>query len=103
MMMHLGEIETAGRHGVALLITVFNDGAYGAELHKLRAQGLDVAPSLHGDVDLAAVARAFGLEGARIQDLQGLDELLARYVRSQAPMLWDIKIADTVPAPQYRF
>ena len=40
LMMHVQELETIQRHGLKILIVVMNDGAYGSELHKLRAEGM---------------------------------------------------------------
>jgi hypothetical protein len=39
------------------LICVFNDGAYGSEVRKLRADGMDETGSSFRRTDLAAIAR----------------------------------------------
>jgi thiamine pyrophosphate-dependent acetolactate synthase large subunit-like protein len=57
LLMHVQEIETMPRHGMQILIVILNDGAYGSEIHKLRAEGLDDAGAVFGRTDLAAVAR----------------------------------------------
>ncbi|MGI4795647.1 MAG: thiamine pyrophosphate-binding protein, partial [Janthinobacterium lividum] len=103
MMMHIQELETAQRNRIKLLMLVFNDGAYGAELHKLRAQGLSVDASVHGRCDLAGVARAFGLQAATLTALDGLESLMAEYLAGDGPALWDAAVSDAVPAPQYRW
>ena len=39
LMMHIQELETIRRHDIRMLICAVNDGGYGAEVHKFRAQG----------------------------------------------------------------
>ena len=41
LMMHVQELETIRRHGIRMLIAIMNDGGYGAEFHKFRANGVD--------------------------------------------------------------
>ena len=40
LLMHIQELETIIRHNMNIMIVVMNDGAYGSEVHKLRAEGL---------------------------------------------------------------
>ena len=40
LLMHIQELEMVQRHRLKLLICVLNDGAYGSEVHKLRADGI---------------------------------------------------------------
>ena len=40
LLMHVQELETIRRHGMNILIVVMNDGAYGSEVHKFRAEGM---------------------------------------------------------------
>jgi hypothetical protein len=56
LLMHIRELETIKRHRLKLLICVLNDGAYGAEIHKLRAHGVDDSGAIFGRTDLAAIA-----------------------------------------------
>jgi hypothetical protein len=61
LLMHVQELETIRRHGLNILIVVMNDGAYGSEIHKLRAAGLSEEGAVFGRTDFAAVARTFGV------------------------------------------
>ena len=54
-MMHIEELETMARHGLNILTIVLNDGAYGSEVHKLRADGVTLAGSVFGRPDFAAL------------------------------------------------
>ena len=41
LLMHIQELETIRRQGIRMLISIMNDGGYGAEFHKFRANGID--------------------------------------------------------------
>ena len=41
LMMHVQELETIRRQGIRMLMSIMNDGGYGAEVHKFRANGID--------------------------------------------------------------
>ena len=79
-----------------------NDGAYGAEAHKFRAQKMDASESIHGRGDLAAVAKGFGLRGATVTALGRFEALLREHQKSDIAQLWDVHIADKIPSAQYR-
>lgn len=61
LMMSIGELSTAARHNIPVLVVVFNDGAYGAEYSKLDKYGLDPNASLMAWPDLAGLATQMGL------------------------------------------
>jgi thiamine pyrophosphate-dependent acetolactate synthase large subunit-like protein len=67
--MHVQELEMIARHRLKLLVCVLNNGAYGAEIHKLRADGIDDSGSVFGRTDLEAIATGFGLRGANVTKL----------------------------------
>jgi thiamine pyrophosphate-dependent acetolactate synthase large subunit-like protein len=102
LLMHIQELETISRHGIKLLICALNDGAYGAEVHKFRARGMDPRESMHGYVDLGAIANGFGLRGAKVDELQQFDKLMTGYLDDRKAALWDIHIDGTIPSPFYR-
>lgn len=102
LMMHVQELETIRRYGLKILICVLNDGAFGAEIHRLRAEGLNDAGTIYGRDQLAAVARGFGLRGATVRSLEPIPELLEEYKAGADTMLWDIQISDRVLSPTMR-
>jgi acetolactate synthase I/II/III large subunit len=69
LIMHIQELETIRRHGLRLLICVLNDGAYGAEIHELRQDGIDESGAGFGRTDFGSIARGFGLRGTTVDDL----------------------------------
>lgn len=102
LMMHVQELETIRRHGLNLLICVMNDGAFGSEIHKLRADGLSDHGAIFGRGDLAQMARGFGLGGETIGDLGQIPHLLETYRGTGRPELWDFPISDQVMSPVMR-
>jgi acetolactate synthase-1/2/3 large subunit len=102
LLMHIQELEMVRRHGIKLLICVFNDGAYGSEIHKLRADGVDDSGSIFGHTDLAAIAKGFGLRGATVTDVSQFDALYAAYEAQDKAELWNIEISDRVVNPSTR-
>ncbi len=93
-LMAIAELETAVRLGLGLLIVVYNDHAYGAEVHHFGPDA-DLTTVTFPDSDLAAVARGFGADGItvrRVADLDALDPWLAG--ARDRPLLIDAKISD---------
>lgn len=102
LLMHIQELETVRRTGLNLLVCVLNDGAYGSEIHKLRAEGLSDAGAVLGRPDFAAIARGFGLAGETVTDLARLPDLAARFAATGGAAVWDIPISDRVVSPVIR-
>jgi thiamine pyrophosphate-dependent acetolactate synthase large subunit-like protein len=102
LLMHIQELETVVRHKMKILICVFNDGAYGSEIHKLRADGISDHGAIFGFGDLAAIARGFGLDGHVISDLGRIPELTKAFEASEKAALWDFRVSDQVLAPTMR-
>ena len=74
--MALGELETAASLGEPLLVVVYNDAAYGAEVHHF-AHGSPRRPGALRTPDLAAYGRAAGGHGITVRSPADLDEWLA--------------------------
>jgi thiamine pyrophosphate-dependent acetolactate synthase large subunit-like protein len=100
LIMNIQELDTIARHRIPLTILVHNDSALGAEYHKLKARGLGIAGSDVASPDLAAVAKAFGLESATLTTVADLDTLgpLPR----PAPFVIDARISREVANRSYR-
>jgi thiamine pyrophosphate-dependent acetolactate synthase large subunit-like protein len=102
LMMHIQELETIRRHGIRMLICAVNDGGYGAEVHKFRAQGYDPTESQHGRGDIAAIARGFGLRGEKVTSLNRFEDLFAAHQKAGQSELWDLHVDDAIPSMPYR-
>jgi thiamine pyrophosphate-dependent acetolactate synthase large subunit-like protein len=98
-MMALPELETVARLGLRMLIVVYNDAAYGAEVHHFGPQGHPVDLVQFPDVDFAALARAAGLEGATIRRREDLEVVSSWLTCEGKPgLLLDAKVVPTVVA-----
>ena len=101
-LMHLQELETIARHGHKILVCVINDGAYGSEIHKLRAHGLADTGGMFGRPDFAAIAEGFGLQGRTIRDLNEIPQQLMEFEKSSVAAVWDFHVCDQVVSPLIR-
>jgi len=102
LLMHVQELETIRRHGLNILIIILNDGAYGSEIHKLRADGLSDQGAVFGRADLAAISRGFGLGGETITDLDRLPDLIDAFQKTSGAAVWDVPVSDRVTSPVIR-
>jgi thiamine pyrophosphate-dependent acetolactate synthase large subunit-like protein len=98
--MALAEIETAVRLKLGnLLVLIYDDAAYGAEVHHFAPMGHDVSRVKFPDADLAAIAQAAGARAAIVRDptdLSVIDDWLAQ--RSGHPLVLDAKVNPTICA-----
>jgi thiamine pyrophosphate-dependent acetolactate synthase large subunit-like protein len=102
LMMHIQELETARRQGIKFLVVASNDGAYGSEIHKLRAEGIDDSGAVFGRPDLGAIARGFGLRGVTVTESGQFAELLKAYEAGDEAEIWDLHVSDKVVNPRVR-
>lgn len=98
-LMALSELETTARADIPLVIIVFNDCAYGAELHFLRLSDMPVSEAMFPDVDYAPVAEAFGFRSATIRSLAELDKVADWLKAPDGPVLLDCKINAAICGP----
>ena len=99
LLMHIQELETIARHNLQVIILVINDGAYGSEIHKLRADGLPDDGAVFGRPDFAAMARGFGITGEQLTDLNELPALISRVMATGGPAVIDVPVSDKVVSP----
>jgi thiamine pyrophosphate-dependent acetolactate synthase large subunit-like protein len=97
-LMSLGELETAARYRLPMLVVVYNDAAYGAEVHHFGPQGQPVNIACFPDTDFAALARAAGADGVAVRkegDLAPVEDWLER---RDGPLVVDAKVNPEVRA-----
>jgi thiamine pyrophosphate-dependent acetolactate synthase large subunit-like protein len=98
-LMSASELTTAVRLGLPLVIVVYNDAAYGAEVHHFGPHGHPLDVVRFPDEDLAAIGRGFGCAGATVRspdDLGAVTDWLAG-ARKQ-PLVIDAKVASSHPS-----
>jgi thiamine pyrophosphate-dependent acetolactate synthase large subunit-like protein len=97
--MALAEIETAARLGLKLLVLIYDDRAYGAEVHHFAPMGHDVSLVQFPDADLAAIARASGAQAATVRRTADLDIVDAWLAESEpGPLVLDAKVNPNICA-----
>ncbi len=74
-LMGLSDLESLIGAARSAIVVIYNDAAYGAEIHQYGSQGLTEKPMLIPEVDFAAVGRALGAESAIIRSLTDLSAL----------------------------
>lgn len=98
-LMALSELETVARQGLRMLIVVYNDAAYGAEVHHFKPEGADLDLVRFPEVDFESLGRAVGIRAATVRRVEDLDAV-REWVASGpvGPMLVDAKVVPTVVA-----
>ncbi|UBU17070.1 thiamine pyrophosphate-binding protein [Nonomuraea gerenzanensis] len=79
LLMGLAELETVVRLGLPMVIVVYDDEAYGAEVHHFGPHGLPLGTVTFPPADLAAIARGHGLAAVTVtarEDLAGVADWL---------------------------
>jgi thiamine pyrophosphate-dependent acetolactate synthase large subunit-like protein len=97
--MALPELETAARLALKLLVVIYDDCAYGAEVHHFAPIGHDVRRVRFPDVDLAAIAQAAGAQAVTVRRAEDLD-VVETWLEEPAPrpLVLDAKVNPTVCA-----
>ncbi|GAA3589110.1 thiamine pyrophosphate-binding protein [Klugiella xanthotipulae] len=99
-LMALADFETVVRTLRSGIVVVFNDAAYGAEIHQYGSRGLGTGPMLIDEVDFAGVARSLGATAATVTTLTDL-RALEHWVAAGATgvCVLDCRVSTTVRAP----
>jgi thiamine pyrophosphate-dependent acetolactate synthase large subunit-like protein len=98
-LMSVAELTTAARLRLPMLVVVYDDAAYGAEVHHFGPHGHSLDTVRFPDDDLAAIARGFGCAGATVRaldDLAAVRDWLA--APRDRPLVVDAKVASAHPS-----
>ncbi|MGH2867994.1 MAG: thiamine pyrophosphate-binding protein [Solirubrobacteraceae bacterium] len=92
--MALAELETAARLKLKLLVLIYDDAAYGAEVHHFAPLGHDVSRVKFPAADLAAFATAAGARAATIRTSQTLHDTIPEWLAEPEPrpLVLDAKV-----------
>ncbi|MEV6301103.1 thiamine pyrophosphate-binding protein [Actinoplanes sp. NPDC051861] len=98
-LMGIAELETVRRLGLGMLIVVYNDDAYGAEVHHFGPHGHPLSTVVFPDADLASIARGYGCAGVTVRAEAELAPV-AEWVAGprDVPMVVDLKVAAGRPS-----
>ncbi len=92
VLLSLPELETLGRLGLPLLVVIYDDAAYGAEVHHFAPMGEAVDLAQFPDTDFAALAEAAGCRGLTARSLDDLDGVRAWLDVRDRPLVLDAKV-----------
>jgi acetolactate synthase I/II/III large subunit len=92
----LSELATAAHEGIAVVVVVFSDGAYGnvQRMHKAQFDGVTLGTELTNP-DWVALARAFGIHGETVHGADQLETALGRAIDADRPALIEVPMAPT--------
>jgi thiamine pyrophosphate-dependent acetolactate synthase large subunit-like protein len=97
--MALAELETAARLRLKLLVVIYDDAAYGAEVHHFEPMGHDVSRVRFPDADLAAIATAAGARSKTVRASSDLDVVADWLAEPEPrPLVLDAKVNPTICA-----
>jgi thiamine pyrophosphate-dependent acetolactate synthase large subunit-like protein len=98
-MLGLSDFETVARLGLRMLIVIYNDSAYGAEVHHFGPDGHPVDLVKFPEVDFAAIGRSVGLRGATVGSVEDLSAVTEWLQSGMSPgLVLDAKVVPTVVA-----
>ena len=92
-LMSAAELDTVVRLGLPMLVVVYNDEAYGAEVHHFGPEGFPLDTVSFPPTDIAAIARGYGFEALTVRRVEDLDQV-AKWLAGDRdrPLLLDAKV-----------
>ena len=99
---HIGELETALRCNIPAVVVVLNNSCLASEYHtEKRLKGGRVVSEVldFNDTDFAAIAKAFGAHGTRVDDSKDLKDAVSSALASNMPALVDVVVSKEAVAP----
>jgi thiamine pyrophosphate-dependent acetolactate synthase large subunit-like protein len=74
-LMGVSELETVVRLGLPMVIVVYDDEAYGAEVHHFRPNGHPLDTVTFPPADIAQIGRGFGCDGLTVRKREDLAQV----------------------------
>jgi len=99
-LMGLPDLDTLVRSESPVLVVIYDDAAYGFEMHMYAPRGADPRTASFTDTDFAGVARALGAEAAVVRTVRDLDAVRDWQARGpRGVLVLDCKVVPDVIAP----
>ena len=93
-LMSAAELTTAVRLGLPLVVVVYDDAAYGAEVHHFGPDGYPLDTVTFPDTDLAAIGRGFGCQALTVRAAADLEPARAWLAGPRTtPLVIDAKVS----------
>ncbi len=98
-LMGIAELDTVVRLGIGMLILVYNDDGYGAEVHHFTDGGYPMGTVTFPDTDIASIGAGFGCESVTVRRPSDL-EAVQKWVQGprNRPLLVDAKVTREQPS-----
>jgi acetolactate synthase-1/2/3 large subunit len=105
LLYHVGELETAVRYGIPVVVVVLNNRAFASEYHLLKNVWHRDLPEVvdFTDVAFSTVAEGFGVSGFTVHDADELDHVLSEALACGRPALVDVRVSKEAEAPTESF
>jgi thiamine pyrophosphate-dependent acetolactate synthase large subunit-like protein len=98
-LMGASELETVVRLGLPMAVVVYDDAAYGAEVHHFGPDGHSLDSVRFPETDFAAIARGYGFEAVSARSVDDLAPVAEWVAGPRAtPFLVDAKVARDEPS-----
>ncbi|TQN42796.1 thiamine pyrophosphate-dependent acetolactate synthase large subunit-like protein [Blastococcus colisei] len=98
-LMGASELETVVRLGLPMVVVVYDDAAYGAEVHHFGPGGHPLDTVRFPETDFAAIARGLGFEAVTVRAVADLDPVRQWLAGPRsAPLLVDAKVTRDQPS-----
>jgi thiamine pyrophosphate-dependent acetolactate synthase large subunit-like protein len=98
-LMGAAELETVVRLGLPMVVVVYDDAAYGAEVHHFGPDGHPLDTVRFPETDFAAIARGYGFEALTVRSVGDLVAVPAWLSGPRsAPLLIDAKVTRGEPS-----
>jgi thiamine pyrophosphate-dependent acetolactate synthase large subunit-like protein len=95
-LMGVSELETVVRLGIPMVVVVYDDEAYGAEVHHFGPDGDPLDTVRFPPADIAAIGRGFGFEGITVREVGDLGAVRGWLEGPrERPLLIDAKVTSS--------
>jgi thiamine pyrophosphate-dependent acetolactate synthase large subunit-like protein len=92
-LMAAAELDTVRRLGLPMVVVVYDDAAYGAEVHHFGPDGHPLDTVTFPETDIAAIGRGYGFEAVTVRSADDLSPVAAWLAGPRsAPLLIDAKV-----------
>ena len=98
-LMGAAELDTVRRLGLPMVVIIYNDDAYGAEVHHFSSGDHPMDTVTFPDTDIAAIARGYGFTAVSVRSVADLEPVRAWLAGPRdRPLLIDAKVVNDEPS-----